>query len=168
MPRFLGGGPAIAAGFNAAMLADLAATAAGASGVLGMIPAAAEGAWFGRPTLALVGEGSRPELVIPDTSFKDFAANLTRNVLAQERQAQDYQSLGAGYARSATAATRNSKGIPATPRSAPTKVEVHIHGHWLDSSTRGKQQLAEIIQGAVSNADSQSNYRFGADRRTIG
>lgn len=60
---------------------------------------AAEGGWFDRPTFAMIGEGKRPELVVPDTSFKDFARNLTSNILAQERQTQAYRLQAASYAR---------------------------------------------------------------------
>jgi tape measure domain-containing protein len=59
---------------------------------------AAEGGWFDRPTLAMIGEGTRPELVVPDTSFKDFARNLSANILSQERQSMAYQRQGAAYA----------------------------------------------------------------------
>lgn len=60
---------------------------------------AAEGGWFDRPTSVVLGEGRRPELVVPDTSFKDFARNLSANILAQERQAQGYRAQAASYAR---------------------------------------------------------------------
>ncbi len=58
---------------------------------------AAEGGWFNTPTLTMIGEGRRPELVVPDTSFKDFALGLSQSILAQERQAQDYRMQAARY-----------------------------------------------------------------------
>ena len=87
-------GPAIAAGLVMMMNAALIANAASAKGIVG----AAHGGWFDQPTLTMIGEGQRPELVVPDTSFKDFAANLSANILAQERQAQSYSRMAAGYA----------------------------------------------------------------------
>lgn len=86
-------GPAIAAGLVAVMNAALIANAASAKGIVG----AAEGGWFDRPTLTMIGEGKRPELVVPDTSFRDFALGLSQSILAQERQAQDYRLQAARY-----------------------------------------------------------------------
>jgi hypothetical protein len=131
-------GPAIAAGFIAAMNASLVANAAGAKGIVG----AAEGGWFDRPTMAMIGEGKRPELVVPDVAFKDFAANLSANILAQERQAQGYGRQAAGYARGAADAGGGA--------GAMQEVHVHMAGVTvLDSSLRGLQQLGNHVLDAL-------------------
>jgi TP901 family phage tail tape measure protein len=131
-------GPAIAAAFIAMMNASLVANAAGAKGIVG----AAEGGWFDRPTMAMIGEGKRPELVVPDVAFRDFAANLSANILAQERQAQGYGRQAAGYARGAADAGGGA--------GAMQEVHVHMAGvSVLDSSRRGLQQLGNHVLDAL-------------------
>ena len=94
-------GPALAAGFTAMMIADLAANAASAQGIV----AHAKGGVIDRPTLALMGEvpGSR-EIVAPETTFRSWADNLTANILASERQVRGYRSMGQGYSKGAAQA----------------------------------------------------------------
>jgi hypothetical protein len=131
-------GPAIASAFIGMMNASLVANAAGAKGIVG----AAEGGWFDRPTMTMIGEGKRPELVVPDVAFKDFAANLSANILAQERQAQGYGRQAAGYARGAADAGGGA--------GAMQEVHVHMAGvSVLDSSRRGLQQLGNHVLDAL-------------------
>lgn len=131
-------GPALAAGFIALMNASLIANSASAKGIVG----AAEGGWFDRPTLTMIGEGKRPELVVPDVAFKDFATNLARNILAQERQAQAYGRMASGFAASAPAAGGMAAG---------TTVIQHIYQNapvW-DPSQRGLRGMGESLFDAM-------------------
>lgn len=96
-------GAAIAIGMIALMANQMKQTKA-QNGVVG----AAEGGWFDRPTLTMIGEGSQRELVVPENSFKNWAGNLAANIAANERQISAYQLQGAGYASAAAAAG----GIP--------------------------------------------------------
>jgi len=91
-------GPAIAAGLIAFMNASLIANSVAAKG----ITANARGSLVTGPTLALIGEGGENEVVAPETAFKDWAGNLTANIIAQQRQATNYQALGANYAQQAS------------------------------------------------------------------
>ena len=132
-------GPALAAGFIAMMNATLVANAASAKGIVG----AAEGAWFDRPTLAMIGEGRRPELVVPDVAFKDFATNLSANILAQERQAQAYGRMASGYASSSQVGGEAS----------PSVVHVSLAGaQIMDTSDRGLERLGNLVIDAVQVA----------------
>jgi lambda repressor-like predicted transcriptional regulator len=134
-------GPAIAAGFIAMMNASLVANAAGAKGIVG----AAEGGWFDRPTMTMIGEGKRPELVVPDVAFKDFAANLSANILAQERQAQGYGRQAAGYAQGAAAAGGGAMADP-------PQINLHLNGPVLDTTQRGLRQLGNHVLQALQAA----------------
>ena len=91
-------GPVIAAGLIAFMNASLIANSVAAKG----ITANARGSLVTGPTLALIGEGGENEVVAPETAFKDWAGNLTANIIAQQRQATNYQALGANYAQQAS------------------------------------------------------------------
>lgn len=149
-------GPAIAEAQIAAMGVSMAAAAAVAS-VAGkkVATGAAEGGWFGEPTNVVLGEGKRPELVVPDVAFKDFAANLSANILAQERQAQGYARQAAGYA---SASRGGDFGA------VPTVQHItHIHGHFIDSSERGRRMLGEINTDAGRSfyREHQSVIRYG-------
>ncbi len=117
-------GPAIAAGLVAVMNAALIANAASAKGIVG----AAEGGWFDRPTLTMIGEGARPELVVPDTSFRDFALGLSQSILAQERQAQDYRLQAARFTTQAPAGARGGG-------------DIHIHGNVIPRDTAEWQDM---------------------------
>jgi hypothetical protein len=134
-------GPAIAAAFIAMMNASLVANAAGAKGIVG----AAEGGWFDRPTMTMIGEGKRPELVVPDVAFKDFAANLSANILAQERQAQGYGRQAAGYAQGAAAAGGGAMADP-------PQINLHLNGPVLDTTQRGLRQLGNHVLQALQAA----------------
>ena len=139
-------GPALAVAQIEAMYASMSAsTAQAATAGAAVIPGAAEGGWFDRPTFAMVGEGKRPELVVPDVAFKDFAANLSTNILAQERAAQGYGLQANGYARAA--AGRAGAG-------GETVMHVHLpNAVLLDGSQRGLRGLgALVIDGARSKA----------------
>lgn len=138
-------GTALAMGAIAVMEASMAGMRAKA------VVGAAEGGWFDKPTFAMIGEGKRPELVVPDTSFKDFAGNLTRNILAQERQAQGYQHQAAGFAR----ASRGGTG------GGPTVLHVHMDGvNILDSSRRGLLTLGNHILDATRAAAQSRGQRL--------
>ena len=80
------------------MNASLIANSVAAKG----ITANARGSLVTGPTLALIGEGGENEVVAPETAFKDWAGNLTANIIAQQRQATNYQALGANYAQQAS------------------------------------------------------------------
>jgi hypothetical protein len=106
---FVGAGLALAQ--IAMMEASVAAAglAAGGLSTKGVAPAGdtgmtlnAEGGYYTRPTVGLFGEAG-PELVAPAVKFQDFAANLSANILARERQAQAYGRQAAGYARAGAA-----------------------------------------------------------------
>jgi tape measure domain-containing protein len=125
-------GPALAAGFIAMMNASLIANAASAKGIVG----AANGGWFDRPTLTMIGEGRRPELVVPDTSFRDFASNLTSNILAQERAAQAYQGRGAMFADMAS--RTGSFGAPTHSYAGATIIAVDSR-QWEEMVAKGQR-----------------------------
>jgi len=129
-------GPAIAAGLVAVMNAALIANAASAKGIVG----AAEGGWFGSPTLAVIGEGSRPELVVPDTSFKDFALGLSQSILAQERQAQDYRMQAARF-------------VSQAPGGGRIGGDIHIHGNVIP---RDSAEWQNIIADARKGYDQRN------------
>lgn len=153
-------GPALAAGFTAMMQLDLMKNAA-AAGAMGTVAGAAEGGWFDRPTLTMIGEGRRPELVVPDVAFKDFATNLASNILAQERVARGHQTQAASYSKSAGRAAASGGG---------SRMELHQHFNApiLDMTGRGKQQLAEIMYEASGYTDALSNFRMRPDVRQKG
>jgi hypothetical protein len=114
---------------TAAMLLSLAATYASAYAIGGgtKVPAAAEGAWFGRPTLTMIGEGSRPELVIPDTSFETYSKNLAAGILAQNAGKRDTGGSGS--------------------------VNVHLHNATiLDTSNRGMEKLGNMVLSGIQVA----------------
>jgi len=125
-------GPAIAAGFIALMNASLIANAASAQGIVG----AANGGWFDRPTLTMIGEGPRPELVVPDVAFRDFATNLAGNILAQERQVQGYGRMAAGYATPTSSAS-------------PLHLTIQQNAPIWDPSQRGLRGMAENFVDSV-------------------
>lgn len=70
----------------------------------------AVGGLVSHPELTLLGERG-PEVVAPERDFNDWAGNLTRNVLAQERRVQNYQRSGAGYARTASSAMGGAQQV---------------------------------------------------------
>ena len=127
-------GPALAAGFIALMNASLIANAASAKGIVG----AAAGGWFDRPTLTMIGEGTRPELVVPDVAFRDFAGNLAQNILAQERQAQAYGRQAAGFASARSL-------VPAGVLAGGAGLTVQIMGHVLGESSESGRIIGERV-----------------------
>jgi hypothetical protein len=98
-------------------LAEIAIMMASVASSAVPITAHALGGLIDRPTLALMGEipGSR-EIVAPESTFKDWANNLTANILHSERQIQGYQAQGGRYAQAA------SQG------GAPDHLHVHLEG----------------------------------------
>ena len=68
---------------------EISVAAAGAAGVVG----AAEGGWFDRPTLTVMGEGSQRELAVPEVSFKDWAGNLAANIMGRQDAINGYGRL---------------------------------------------------------------------------
>jgi lambda family phage tail tape measure protein len=96
-------GPVIAAALVAMMTATLAANAGAATGMGAAAKAYAQGGPITGPTWALMGEvPGQTEIVAPDVSFKEWARNLTANVIADERAAASYRYQAAGYASSAS------------------------------------------------------------------
>ena len=146
-----GGIPFVGAELAVAQIAAMEASVAAVA-----LTGAAEGGWFDRPTLTIIGEGRRPELVVPDVAFKDFASNLSANILAQERQAQDYTRQSAGYANAAVA----QPGRGAQPGQAGAVTELHVHmdgATILDSSQRGMRNFGGmVIDGARAAARERS------------
>ena len=59
---------------------EISVAAAGAVKMVG----AAEGAFFDRPTLTVMGEGRQHELAVPEVSFKDWAGNLAANIMGRQ------------------------------------------------------------------------------------
>ena len=109
------------------------------------ITGAAEGGWFDRPTMTVIGEGKRPELVVPDVAFKDFATNLSANILAQERAAQAYGHQANGYARA-----RPAGGGGAEPYAT---YNLHFPGAQIwDRSDRGQQDFGNWAMDAIQLA----------------
>lgn len=138
-------GEALAMAQIAVMMASIAAS--------GVAPAAvtahALGGVIDRPTLALMGEMPRSrEVVAPETTFKDWAGNLTRNIVAQERQTMAYHAMGASYASAAASAG----GIPSGG------LHVHLEG----STIMGESvESARIIGRQVKRALDDYNRRNG-------
>lgn len=60
------------------------------------ITARAVGGLVTKPEFTLLGEAG-PELVAPESSFKDWAADLTANIMASQAQAQAYQLQAGRY-----------------------------------------------------------------------
>ena len=98
---------------------------------------AADGGWFDRPTLTMIGEGHRPELVVPDTSFRDFARNLTANILSQERQTQAYRLQAAAYARHPRSST--PAGAQQIHNYAGATIVATDSRQWEDMVARGQR-----------------------------
>ena len=95
--------PFIGQGLATAQIAIMLASIAAAGGASKVV-AHAQGGLIDRPMLALMGEvpGSR-EIVAPETTFKDWAGNLTANIVAGggERRSMAYQAQGGQYASAA-------------------------------------------------------------------
>lgn len=121
----------------AVMMASIAA--AGAMPVV----AHAAGGLIDRPTLALMGEipGSR-EIVAPENTFKDWASNLTRNLLDSERRTQGYQALGGQYAMAAAQASPD----------AWSGLHVHLEGSMImGESVESSRIIGKRLKGALDD-----------------
>lgn len=153
--------PFVGAGLATAQIALMNATVA-AAGILGgaskvfaggslaeggEVTGAASGGWFNRPTLTMIGEGTRPELVVPDVSFRDFATNLAANILRQERQAQDYGRQAAGYA-SARAL------VPAGAAAGGAPFAFDLRGSmFLGSESETRRMFADLAFSALQDRE---------------
>jgi len=126
-------GPALAAGFIAMMNASLLANAGAAKGIV----AHAQGGIIDRPTLALMGElpGSR-EIVAPESTFKDWAGNLTRNILASERQAQSYSKYSSNISRVSQRQASAGSGTPVHNYAGATIITTSQR-EWEDMVAKG-------------------------------
>lgn len=91
-------GPGLALAQIALMMGSIAAASAGAPA----ITKRAVGGLITSPQLTLMGEAG-PELVAPESDFKDWTRNLTANIIHQERQSQAYAAMGGRYASMAAA-----------------------------------------------------------------
>jgi len=110
----------------------------------------ARGGRIDRPTLALMGEvpGSA-EIVAPESTFKDWAGNLTANIVRQERQAQAYSAMGGQYASQAAAAGPGGFAPP---------LHVHLEG----ATVMGESvESARIIGSMVKKSLDTYNRRNG-------
>lgn len=134
-------GPVIAAALVTMMNAALVANAASAKGIV----ANAEGSLVTRPTLALIGEKGENEVVAPETKFKEWADNLTRNIIAQERQELAYQAQASGYA-SRAAGARAEGGAP-----APIQV-VLSNPQFVGQDRRSLEQFGSLALDAIQVA----------------
>lgn len=163
---FVGQGLAIAQ--NAAMEIDIAS-----------VTAFAHGGIVDRPTWGVVGEAGERELVAPESSFLDWASqvqnahySLGANIGRQQAQAANLQDMASSYTSSAARAASNRSLSPASPNGGYSNGgDVHFHlapGAVVDTSGRGKQQLARIATDAMQHADSRNSYRINADRRVLG
>lgn len=99
------------------------------------VVANANGSLVTSPTLALIGEGGQNEVVAPEIVFQDWAGNLTRNIIRQERQAQDYRMQAAQFA---TQAPNGPRGLG----------DIHIHGNVIPrDSAEWQDMIADARKG---------------------
>jgi hypothetical protein len=120
-------GIALAAGMIALMMSGMGEVSSKAQTTANRVPGAAEGAWFNRPTLTMIGEGSRPEVVIPDVSFERYSKNLAAGILAQNAGKRDTGGSGS--------------------------VNVHLHNATiLDTSNRGMEKLGNMVLSGIQVA----------------
>ncbi|WP_306600761.1 phage tail tape measure C-terminal domain-containing protein [Geothrix sp. 21YS21S-2] len=111
--------------------------------VMNSITAHAVGGLINKPTLSLMGEAG-PELVAPEHDFKDWAYNLSANVLASQQQAQGYQRLGSSYA-----STPNAGGGGQTVLNADGMFRGAII---MDTSKAGMTRAANYVLKTLAHA----------------
>lgn len=136
-------GQALALAQIGVMLGSIAA-----AGKVAPIVAHAVGGLIDQPTLALMGEAGR-EMVAPESSFKDWAGNLTGNIVAQERRSQAYQAQGGSYATTA-ASTGSTAGYGG--------LQVHLEGSVIAGES---VESARIIGNMVKKGLDGYNRRNG-------
>lgn len=123
-------GVAIAIAMIAAMMAIM-------NGITGR----AVGGLITRPELTLMGEAG-PEVIAPESSFQDYTARIFNMGANLQSSLNRGNSLAAGYD---TQANAYASGVPRYGGQPPVVQQItHIHGHFIDSSERGRRQLGEI------------------------
>jgi hypothetical protein len=86
---------------------------------------AANGAWFDKPTLTVMGEGMQRELAVPEVSFMSWAGNFAQNLLRQEREA------------------------PAAAGGAPLPPMQFYFGHVLGESAESARIIGDKVWGVL-------------------
>lgn len=139
-------GPALALAQIAAMDAAMAPMFASTTAAM----AFAQGGVIDRPTLALIGEvpGSK-EVVMPESTAREWLENLTANILGNEIQIRDYQSQSA---RNSSSASRQVLSASRDKRSSGSESTMHVDlrgAQILDSSQRGLRKLGSAVMDGV-------------------
>ncbi len=137
-------GVAIAIAMIAAMMAIM-------NGITGR----AVGGRVDRPEITLLGEAG-PEIVAPEKDFQDYTAgifgmgmNLQSNLSRRQAQAAAYDSEAMMFARrTASAVQARANEAQSIQARGITQQVTHIHGHYIDTSERGRRQLGEISTDA--------------------
>lgn len=153
-------GPALATAFIALMGSELVANAGAAKGIVGH----ASGGIISSPTLALLGEGREPEVVVPKSSFQQIAYELmTMGGALQRRVQRDHQSA-ANY----NGLARSYGGGAAVPGEG-MKVERHVHFHApvIGASYADKLALADLQAEAQVTGLHSRAWRHNVDA-TVG
>jgi TP901 family phage tail tape measure protein len=146
-------GPIIAAAYVAMMNAALVANAASATS----ITARRVGGLVTSPEVTLLGEDG-PELVAPESDFKDWAqdlvslgalhANLGQNLRREEQVVEGYHAQSSSYAAQAS----EQQGSVKDPGPAAPDTTLHINmsgATILDASSRGLETLGNHIMDAL-------------------
>jgi hypothetical protein len=139
------GGAGLALAQIAEMEASMVAVMATAKGVA-VGTAFATGGVIDKPTWALMGEAGR-ELVVPEVTFAKWAQNLTRNLVFQERQTQNYSLQSAGYAQSASA--QRERNIAAGLPGMAAGMSFDLRGAmFLGSEAETRRVFADMVRQA--------------------
>jgi hypothetical protein len=120
---------------------------------IGKITAHAQGGVIDRPMLAMLGEGKDTEIVANETSFRDWAAqvsginfNLGANFAGHSAQISRLNSVAGSYAPA---------GLTASGGRVPGALTVQINGGIYAGSLEGRRAVARMV--AQAQQDLRSN-----------
>jgi hypothetical protein len=116
---------------------------------IGKVTAHAQGGIIDRPTLALMGEAGEPELVAPERSFRDWAAQLSginfdlgSNFARHDAQVGRFNAQASGYSRAGLATYRGRVPQP-----------IAFNNCLFAGSLEGRRAVARMV------AQAQQDYR---------